>query len=77
MPHLEITEVVLIHFNIVNNDFQQLSTVFNTFVPNKSFDLLLSIIRCFTPKNFYIPKSFGSDFSHFKVWFGDKNSRPF
>ena len=75
MPHLEITEVVLIHFNIFN--IFKLSTVFNTFVPNKSFDLLLSIIRCFTPKNFYIPKSFGSDFSHFKVWFGDKNSRPF
>ena len=23
MPHLEITEVVLIHFNIVNDDYQQ------------------------------------------------------
>ena len=22
MPHLEITEVVLVHFNIVNNDYQ-------------------------------------------------------
>ena len=22
-PHLEITEVVLVHFNIVNNDYQQ------------------------------------------------------
>ena len=26
-PHLEITEVVLIHFNIVNNDYQQYSIV--------------------------------------------------
>ena len=23
MPHLEITEVVLVHCNIVNNDYQQ------------------------------------------------------
>ena len=23
VPHLEITEVLLIHYNIVNNDFQQ------------------------------------------------------
>ena len=36
VPHLEITEVVLIHCNIVNNDYQQDSTVLNTFVPNKS-----------------------------------------
>ena len=23
LPHLEITEVILVHFNIVNNDYQQ------------------------------------------------------
>ena len=33
--HLEITEVVLVHCNIVNNDFQQDSRVLYTFVPNK------------------------------------------
>ena len=27
VPHLEITEVVLVHFNIVNNDYQQDSRV--------------------------------------------------
>ena len=37
MPHLEVTEVVLIHFNIVNNDYQQDSRVLYTFAPNKSF----------------------------------------
>ena len=36
VPHLEITEVVLIHCNIVNNEYQQDSTVLNAFVPNKS-----------------------------------------
>ena len=34
VPHLEITEVVLVHCNIVDND---------TFVPNKSFGSLLEI----------------------------------
>ena len=34
VPHLEITEVVLIHCNIVNNDYQQDSRVLYTFVPN-------------------------------------------
>ena len=35
VPHLEITEVVLIHCNIVNNDYQKDSRVLCTFVPNK------------------------------------------
>ena len=43
MPHLEITQVVLIDCNIVNNDYQQDSRVFYSFVPNKSFGLLLDI----------------------------------
>ena len=37
VSHLEITEVILIHFNIVNNDYQQDSRVLYLFVPNKSF----------------------------------------
>ena len=34
--HLEINELVLIHCNIFNNDYQQDSRVLYTFVPNKS-----------------------------------------
>ena len=41
--HLEITEVVLVHFNIVNNDYQQDSRVLYMFVPNKPFGSLLQI----------------------------------
>ena len=37
MPHLEITEVVLVYCNIVNNDYQQDSRVLYTFVPKKPF----------------------------------------
>ena len=36
-PHLEITEVVLVYCNIVNNDYQHDSRTLYTFVPNKSF----------------------------------------
>ena len=43
VPQLEITEVVLVHCNIVNNDCQQDSTVLYTFVPNKSFGTLLEM----------------------------------
>ena len=41
--YLEITEVVLVHCNIVNNDYQQDSKVLYTFVPNKPFGSLLEI----------------------------------
>ena len=38
VPYLEITEVVLVHYNIVNNYYQHDSRVLYTFAPNKSFD---------------------------------------
>ena len=44
VPHLEITEVVLIYCNIVNNDYQQESRVLYTFVSERSFDQLLNIL---------------------------------
>ena len=65
--HLEITELVLVHFNIVNNDYQQDSIVLYTFVPNKSFGILLNI----SPKNFIFFKDFNSEFSNIEVWFTD------
>ena len=43
VPHLEITEVVLVHCNLVNNDHQQDSKILHTFVPNKPFGSLLEI----------------------------------
>ena len=45
VPHFEIAEVVLVHCNIVNNDYQQDSRVLYTFVPNKPFDSLLEFFR--------------------------------
>ena len=39
----EITELVLVHCTIVNNDYQQGSRVLHMFVPNKPFDSLLEI----------------------------------
>ena len=37
VPHLEIAEVVLVHCNIVNNDYEQDSRILYTFVPNRPF----------------------------------------
>ena len=45
IPHLEMTEVVLVHCNIVNNDYQQDSRVLYAFVPNILFGSLLKILQ--------------------------------
>ena len=63
VPNLEITEVVLIHCNIVNTDYQQVSRVLYAFVPNKSFRRLLGA----SPKNFAFLKTFNSEFSYIIV----------
>ena len=54
MCHLAINEVVLVHCNIVNNDYQQDSRVLYTFVPNKLFGQLLDI----SPKYFIFLKNY-------------------
>ena len=71
MPHLEINEVVLIHCNIINNDYQQDSRVLYTFILNKKFGQLLNIF----PKNFVFLKRFNSEFSYIEVGFTDQNSK--
>ena len=70
--HLEITEVVLFHCNIVNNDYQQDSRLLYTFVPNKQFGSLLEI----SPANHIFLKTFNSGFQTIEVWFTDQNSQP-
>ena len=71
VPNLEVVEVVLVHCNLVNNDYQQESRVLYTFVPNKTFGSLSEI----SPKNRVFLKYFNSEFREIKVWFTDQKSR--
>ena len=71
VPHLEISEVVLVHCNIGNKDYQQDSRVLYTFGPNKSFDSLLEI----SPTNSIFLKTFNSEFSQIELWFTYQNSQ--
>ena len=41
LPKLESVEVVLVHNNVLKNDYQHTSKVLFTFVPNKQFGLLI------------------------------------
>ena len=43
VPHLQVVELVLVHCNLVDNDYQQNSRILYTFVPNKPFSSLLEI----------------------------------
>ena len=72
VPYLEIAELVLVHYNLVNNYYQQYSRILYTFVPNKPFGSLLEI----SPTNHIVLKTFNSEFKEIKVWFTDQNSRP-
>ena len=65
VPHLEITQVVLVHCDIANNDSQQDSRVLYTFVPNKPFGSLLEI----SPTNQIFLKTFNSEYDEIEVWF--------
>ena len=71
VPNLEITEVVLVHCNIVNNNYQQNSGVLYTFLANKSFGQLLDIL----PQNYIFSKTFNLEFLYVEVWFNNQNSK--
>ena len=72
VPRLEVVELVLVHCNLVNNDYQQDSRILYDFVPNKTFGSLLEI----SPTNHVLLKSFNSEFQEIKVWFTDQTSKP-
>ena len=69
VPLLEITEAVLVHWNIINDDYQRDSRHLYTFVPNNSLGHLLG----FSPKRFIFLKTFNSSFSFIEKWFTDQN----
>ena len=63
VSHLEITEVILIHCNILHNNYQQDSRVLYAFIRNKSFGQFLDILsKCST-----FLKTFNSEFPYIEV----------
>ena len=63
VSHLEIVELLLVHCNLVNNDYQQDSRILYTFVPNKPFGSLLEI----SPPNHIFLKTFNFEFQEIKI----------
>ena len=58
VPHIKLVELILLHCNLVNNDYQQDSRILYTFVQNKPFGSLLEI----SPTNHIFLKTFNSEF---------------
>ena len=63
VPKLESVEVVLMHCNLVNNNYQEVSKVLLTFVPNKQFAQLINI----APHSLIMLSTTNSEFSSIKV----------
>ena len=72
VPKLEFAQVVLVHCNLVNNSYQQTSKVLLTFVPNKQFGQLITIL----PHLLTMLKTTNAEFQSIQLWFTDKNNRP-
>ena len=66
MLHLEITEVILFHCNIINNDYQKDSRYLYKFIN----------YQIFHPRRLYFQKCLTKNFHVLQVLFTDQNSKP-
>ena len=71
VPHLEVVELVLVHCNLLNNEYQQDSKILYTFVPNRPFGSSLEI----SSTNHIFLETFNSEFQEIKIWFTDQTSK--
>ena len=71
VPKLESVEVVLVHCNLVKNDYQHTSKVLFSFVPNEQFGQLINISQHFLT----MMNTVNTEFSFVEVWFTDQASK--
>ena len=71
VPKLESVEVVLVHCNLVKNDYQYTSKVLFSFVPNKPFGQLINI----WPHSLTMMNIVNTEFSFVEVWFTDQTRK--
>ena len=70
-PKLGYVQVVLVHCNLVKNDYQHTSKVLFSFVPNKQFGQLINI----SPHSLTMMNTVNTEFSFVEVWFTDQTSK--
>ena len=67
VPKLESVKVVLVHCNLVKNDYQHTSKVLFSFVPNKQFGQVINIL----PHSLTMMNTVNTEFSFVEAWFTD------
>ena len=72
VPKLESVDLVLVHCNVVNNNYQQASKVLFTFVPNKKYGQLITV----SPHSLIMLKTVNTEFSFIEIWFTDQDNKP-
>ena len=72
VPKLQSVEVVLVHCNLVKNNYQYASKVSFSFVLNKQFGKLLNI----SPHVSTMMNTINTEFSSVEIWFKDQSSKP-
>ena len=65
---LESVKVILVHCNLVKNDYRHTSKVLFTFVPNKEFGQLLNI----SPHVLTMMNTINIEFYSVEVWYTDQ-----
>ena len=63
---------MLVHYTLVNNDYQQDSRILYTFVPKNSFGSLLEISATY---HIFL-KTFNSEFQEIEALLTDQTSKP-
>ena len=71
VPKLESVELVLVHCNLVKNDYQQASKVLFSFVPDKQFGQLINIKQ----NALIIMNTVNTQFSYVEIWFTNQNNK--
>ena len=67
-----MVNTILVHCNIVQNNYQQASKVLYTFVPDKIFNRPINI----HPSSLIELKITDVEFNFIDVWFADQENRP-
>ena len=73
VSNLEVVKVVLAQCNLIDNQYQQISQVFYTFIPNKSYTYLLNV----EPRNVVCLKTCSTESDKIIIKVMDENGRQF
>ena len=72
IPKLKTSELLSVHFNLVNKNYQRASKVLFTLAPDKQFGQLITI----APHSLTMLKTINAEFQSTEVWFTDQTNRP-